>query len=352
MISSNGSGMGHLTRLLAYAQRRDAETDVRFLSLSQAVPIVGQFGYAYEYLPSMTATGLAPTRWQDYFAVRVTEAIDRLRPDAVVFDGTVPYEGIPDVREAHPAVPWVWSRRGMWYRGYNREQVAKSTWFDLVVEPGDFAAAADRGLTATASATRVGPVTLLDRDDLDDRATARAAMGLAADQPSALVTLGAGNINDAASDVRVVIDALRARGMQVCVTKPAIAERVSTAADDVRVVSEYPLSRRYAAFDLAVSAAGYNSLHELLRFGVPTLFIPNLDTSLDDQRARARYVAEQRFACAVDTADPAQVGRALDELLGNGEKMKARVAEVDPGNGAAEVMRHVEQLIETVRRRR
>ena len=52
----------------------------------------------------------------------------------------------------------------------------------------------------------------------------------------------------------------------------------------MHVVRDFPLSRRFRAFDLAVSAAGYNSFHELLRFGVPTLFIPNQDTALDDQQ--------------------------------------------------------------------
>jgi hypothetical protein len=345
-ISSNGSGLGHLTRLLAYAQRRRPDTSAHFLSLSQGVPIVETFGYPYEYVPSMTATGLEPSRWQDYFAVRVAEAIDRLGPSAVVFDGTVPYEGIPNVQKAHPSVPWVWSRRGMWYRGYNRDQLAKSSWLELVIEPGDFAAAADRGVTADAAATRVGPVTLLDLDDLDDRVTARQALGLDADRPAALVTLGAGNINDAASDVRVVIDRLRVLGLQICVTKPVIAERTGDVGDDVHVVRDFPLSRRYAAFDVAVSAAGYNSLQELLRFGVPTLFIPNLDTSLDDQRTRARHVAERGFACYVERAEPDPVGKFLDDLLSRGPSMAARATAVDPGNGAGAAMARVHELID------
>ena len=65
---------------------------------------------------------------------------------------------------------------------------------------------------------------------------------------------------------------------------------------DVHVVHEFPFSRRFRAFDLAVSASGYNSFHELLRFGIPTLFIPNRNTALDDQRARARFAADTGLA--------------------------------------------------------
>ncbi|MGH8827108.1 MAG: glycosyltransferase, partial [Jiangellaceae bacterium] len=90
-VSSNGAGMGHLTRLLAYARRCEPDVEPHFLSLSQAVPVVGGFGYPYEYLPSKNATGLAPRRWHDLFVSRVSETIGRVRPRTVVFDGTWPY---------------------------------------------------------------------------------------------------------------------------------------------------------------------------------------------------------------------------------------------------------------------
>jgi Glycosyltransferase family 28 C-terminal domain len=337
MVSSNGAGMGHLTRLLAYAQRADG-VQPYFLSLSQAVPIVGRFGHPYEYLPSKAPTGFDPGHWRAYFHRRVSEAVDRLKISAVVFDGTWPYEGIPDVRHDHPDVPWVWSRRGMWYRGMNRDQLAKVEWFELVVEPGDFASPADPGVTTDAPAARVGPVTLLDPAELHDRAAARQALGLDAHAPTALVMLGAGNINDSSSATRVVVDALRALDLRVCVTHAEIAEKVGTADRDVHVVNAYPLSLHYHAFDVAVSAAGYNSFHELLRFGVPTLFLPNLETSLDDQRSRARYAADQGWAHSLDRAEPHPVGKLLEDLIENGPAMVARVGAIDPGNGAAEAM--------------
>ena len=46
------------------------------------------------------------------------------------------------------------------------------------------------------------------------------------------------------------------------------------------------------AFDAAVAAAGYNAYHELIRFGVPSLFVP-MRRQTDDQAARARFAAER-----------------------------------------------------------
>jgi UDP:flavonoid glycosyltransferase YjiC (YdhE family) len=105
-----------------------------------------------------------------------------------------------------------------------------------------------------------------------------------------------------------VVAALRRLGVEICVTQTEIADSNRTRAD-VHVIREFPLSRRFRAFDLSVSACGYNSFHELLRFGIPTLFIPNQNTALDDQQGRVRWAADSGLArvierVSVDAATP------------------------------------------------
>ncbi len=333
LMSSNGVGMGHLTRLLSYAKHLPADVEPYFLSMSQAAPVVGRLGYPFEYLPSAKAIGMPPARWRKLFVARVVETLDRVRPDVVVFDGTWPYNGTDEIRSVHPQIRWVWSRRGMWRRGRNVEQLRKEAWFDTVLEPGDLARPYDQGATATAGAQRVGPVTLLERGDMDAREAARAALELPAEGPMALVSLGAGNINDTASDTGAAVAALRELGVGICVTQPEIAV-AKAQRRDVHVVRDFPLSRRYAAFDLVISASGYNSFHELMRLGVPSLFIPNQGTALDDQEARARYAADQGWAHELrrNTADAALP--LLEDLLARGPDMVAGVQDADPGNGA------------------
>lgn len=336
LVSSNGAGMGHLTRLLAYARRMPEGTRLHVLSLSQAVPVVGTEGIPWEYLPSQGASGLRPGVWRRLFAERVSELLSRLEPDVLVFDGTHPYRGLDVALAAHPHTRAVWSRRGMWRRGRNVDQLDKSAWFDAVVEPGDLAAAADRGASATASgATRVRPVTLVDEDGLTARDTARAALGLPTDRPMALVSLGAGNINSTDDEVGAAATALRARGVDVCVTAPSIAER-AYGGDDVHLVRHFPLSEHFAAFDVAVAAAGYNSFHESLRLGVPTLFVPNQHTSLDDQARRARHAAEQGWALTADTLTDGAAPALVGTLLERADQLAASARAADPGNGAAD----------------
>ena len=345
LISSNGSGMGHLTRLIAYARRAQPELVPHFLSLSQAVGVVARFGFPFEYVPSAGAAGLSPKRWQDLFAERVSDAVARLRPAVVVFDGTWPYDGIPRVREAYPGVRWVWSRRGMWRRGKNVEQLDKAAWFDMVLAPGELAEEYDHGPTSTADGLRVGPVTLLDMDELDDRDTARRALELPLDRRVALVALGAGNINDTSQQTGAVIAALDRLGVEICLTQTEIADSNRTRAS-VHAVRDFPLSRRFRAFDLAVSAAGYNSFHELLRFGIPTLFIPNQDTALDDQQGRAQFAADRGLAHMLGGVSVSAAILLLGDLLERGQQMVANIPSVDRGNGAAAAAMHLRRLAE------
>jgi Glycosyltransferase family 28 C-terminal domain len=350
LISSNGAGMGHLTRLMAYARRAEPYLAPHFLSLSQAVGVVAQFGYSFDYVPSAGATGWSSKRWHDLFTDRLFDAVGRLGPAVVVFDGTWPYDGIQRAREVHPGVRWVWSRRGMWRRGRSVEQLAKAAWFDDVLAPGELAEAYDVGPTSAAGGIRLGPVTLLDGDELDDRDMARQALGLPTDRRLALVTLGAGNINDTTLQTGSVVAALRRLGVEICVTQAEIAASDWTRGG-VHVVREFPLSRRFRAFDLAVSASGYNSFHELLRFGIPTLFIPNEDTALDDQRGRARFASDRGLAHMLGRVSVDATTALLDDLLSRGQDMVARVAMVDRGNGAAAAADHLRTLTDVVARR-
>lgn len=235
----------------------------------------------------------------------------------------------------------------MWLPGRNVDQLEKSAWFDAVVEPGDLAAPADRGATARASgpqaALRVGPVTLVDRGDASGRDRARAALGLPQDGPLALVALGAGNINDTDDEVGAAAAALRAQGVGVCVTAPAIARR-AYAGSDVHLVRHFPLSEHLAAFDCAVAAAGYNSFHESLRLGVPTLFVPNPHTSLDDQVGRAGYAAAQGWALSAPTLTGGAAPALVEELLARGPSLAAGALAADPGNGAADAAAQIARV--------
>ena len=237
----------------------------------------------------------------------------------------------------------MWSRRGMWRPGTKAEHLARTTWFDDVLTPGEFAEAYDRGATSNAGGVEVGAVTLLDTGELEDRDTARRVLGLPLDQRLALVALASDDINYTSQETTAVLEALRRLDVGICVTQTEIARSVRTRGD-VHVVREFPLSRLFRAFDLAVSAAGYNSFHELLRFGIPTLFIPKQTTALDDQHARSRFAADAGLAHTLERVGVDASTPLLCDLLERGDAMVAKVSAVDRGNGAIAAAAHLRQL--------
>ena len=51
----------------------------------------------------------------------------------------------------------------------------------------------------------------------------------------------------------------------------------------------YPVSDYLGAVDLMVTNAGYNSFHECVFGGIPSIFVPNQAPEMDDQHLRATY---------------------------------------------------------------
>ena len=353
-ISSNGTGMGHLTRLLAMARRSGPEFSPVFASMSQAVPAVDSEGYPWEYIPSKGDLGIGNRRWNALYERRMRELLARRRPEAIVFDGTYPYDGLFAAAAALPQARLVWSRRGMWRSDGAGHQLARSSRFDLVIEPGDLAAQHDRGATAgRTDALQVGPITLLDPDEQVDRRQAAQALGIDPDRRTVLVTLGAGSSQDRVTTLDLVVSRLTAEpDLQVVLTRPMIAAQAGPVADRVHAISVYPISRYLAAIDLAVAAAGYNSFHELVGAAVPTLFVPDRSAPLDDQPARARWADQVGAGLSLPVVTGPSVDAAVGRLLDRQERdrMAQRCRQLRQPNGAAAAMAAVQSLCDSPER--
>ncbi|MBW3667471.1 MAG: UDP-N-acetylglucosamine--LPS N-acetylglucosamine transferase [Actinobacteria bacterium] len=303
LATSNGTGMGHLARQLAVGMAGAAEAQITLFSFSMALPVVTTETITGEYCPGPDRGWIPAHSWDRYVADRLAALAREVGADVIAFDGVAPYRGVTLAKRQVPDAAFVWLRRGLWREGVNRSQLWKSSLFDLIIEPGDLASSGDRGPTADRDdAVRVPPIGLLEVVERLPREQAAEALGLDPHRPILLLTLGSGRIGEVAEPGAVVIEeTLRKPRWQVCVVTSAIArlQIPADAADRVRPVSGvFPLVRYLDAFDAAVSAAGYNAVHELIPAGIPTLFLPNTMTRTDDQEARARVVAERGIAIA------------------------------------------------------
>jgi UDP:flavonoid glycosyltransferase YjiC (YdhE family) len=340
--TSNGTGLGHLNRAMAIARRLPEGTETRIFTLSQAVPAVVGAGFRVDYHPSYRrpASG-SDWQWNLRLRRRFESLLAEAEPDLVVFDGVHPYRAITHVLSRRGAPASLWCRRPLWRPGSSAAPLRRTAAFDAVLEPGELAAELDAGPTVArrSEAAAVDPIVLLDPGELLDREQAAAELRLDPSRPTALVNLGQGGAVDRAVE-RSLASLSAAPELQVAALQSSIAADLEVPADVVHLRATFPMSRYLRAFDLAVAAAGYNSFHELIAFGVPSLFVP-MPRLTDDQAARARWAESAGCGIAVAGPDDPALERQLERLLdpAERERIAAACARRFPANGATAAAR-------------
>ncbi len=343
LCTSNGVGLGHLTRQMAVGRHLRATHDVVIFTLSPAATLAVDAGFQTEYLRSHEYGLVGNRAWNGFYATRLEHLLDQYRPEIMAFDGGHPYAGLCAVLRQRKGLRSVWSRRGLWQPGKGHDAFSRSSLFSYVIEPGEYAAELDRGLTAgsTDASLVTAPVSAVKPDDLRPAAEIREELGLDPDRPALLMQLGAGQVNDTGSlSARVVASLQRYPDVQIAVTESVLTREPATLPDDVVRLRHFPIGEYRAAFDASVMAAGYNSFQEAMALGLPTLFVPNQSTAKDDQDARTLW-AEQS-GCGLRWDDDGQakgLNRAVDRLLDPSAqaRMRDRMAELPAATGAAEI---------------
>ena len=347
-ITINGVGMGHLTRMLAIARRCPPSIEPVFVTMSQALKVLREQGYLAEFIPSRQYLNCDINQWNGFLRDELNEMMSFYDPAVVVFDGNVPYQGLIDAIQDNPEPWFIWSRRGMW-RADNADIVGREQSFDAVVEPGDLAAGDDHGITTRYRnrTHHVNPVRLLDKSEMLSRDDARSELGLDPERPAVLIQLGAGNNFDYRSVHNTAMAHISQRhDAQIAVGEWLISDQPVDLPDNVFRMPGYPFARYFKAFDLAVSAVGYNSFHELLFAGIPTILVPNEAMGQDNQLARALYADRNGLAICVRTKEVYKLTATIDKLFQHEERerIKTQLAELDPANGAAEAAELVEEM--------
>jgi len=341
--------MGHLTRLLAVARRLPESVQPIFVTMSQAISVVREFGYLVEYVPFHEYLRCDIATWNKFLLEHLNELIQFYDAKALVFDGNTPFQGVIDAADANPQMWSVWCRRGMWLPGVADRFLDRERHFDAVLEPRDIVEELDVGPTRErrVRARLVDPIRLLDDHELLPRDAARAELGLDPDGLAVIVQLGArNNFGYDVAQWQSVETLVRQRNVQIVAAEWLMADRSLAPEAQVKVVRTFPLSRYFRAFDASISAVGYNSYHELIQARLPTLFIPNENPRQDNQLARARFAERHGFGLCVRAHEVYRLEPAMERLLNATERltMAEACARFARPNGAIEAARMIEEL--------
>lgn len=347
-VASNGVGVGHVSRLLAIARRMDSRLPVLFATQAQAVPAIERLGYLAEYMPSSSYVGGDFALWDHWFQHDLETLVDAYDPALVVYDGNNPSHGLMRAVAPRRDCGLAWIRRGMW-GPLNSPFIDNSRWFDLIIQPGELEGQSDDGITARRrdEAVLVPPIRLLDEEELFTRGEAARRLGLDPGRPSVLIQLGAGYNRDVVALVDNLITQLRQFGqLQICVAEWLNGTQPLNYWQGVSYLRGYPLSQYFKAFDFSISAAGYNTFHEIVNFDLPTIFIPNRHPSMDDQAGRSTHAQALQAAFELDESDLSDLPDLVNLLIDGKarEFLVANSKSLHQSNGAADAAHLLTQL--------
>ena len=350
----NGSGAGHLTRLVAinrwvrrYAQFLGAHVEQYFLTSSEADALLFHEQFASFKLPSKTVVGETGIDKLAYLALAkqwVWHSLGLLQPDLLVVD-TFPRGSFGELLSAldlcrnkafvHRPVKEEFARRP--------DFQAMLPLYDLILVPEY---EAQSGIEASPRLLHTGPVAVRERAELRTREDARRELGIAPGRLAVYVSAGGGGDPGAAEQLALVAQALLAEAGGDAQADGAVHLVIGAGplyrgrplhGERITWLTQPGAAELMPAYDLAVCAAGYNTFQELMLAGVPAVFLPQ-DKIADEQDLRAGR-AEQAGAAlrlprehlaalgaGASAAQVAAFGAALRTLVGTVRDPAVRAA--------------------------
>ncbi len=344
-MTSNGTGLGHLTRQLAIGEAGERYHGICpvFITMSKAYGLVRARGWPCEYLVARPHSANSLEEWNTHLADELRGILRYHRPSTVVYDGNILPSGLFKLINQRHDVGLVWVRRGMWPAGAGLNIAKTQRYCDLLLEPSDLAEAADTGVTMQRRDEmpppqrfeQVPPVTIIGPETMLDRREAREALGIDPDGQSILISLGQGSEHDLIQTIDVVSKSLdKFPEVKAYLGVPPTAAWSPNYWPNLTALEHFPLAQYFRAFDTVITAAGYNTMHELAAARVPGIYIPRDIAKGDRQEQRAAEFARLGFGRCVLMKDLGDISEAIGESLA--AQSKAAPIPNGPSVGPAE----------------
>jgi len=343
LFPTNGVGLGHFTRLFAVAKRirkQDPDVEIVFVTTMAALHLVESEGYPAYHLPGKYMfTDMTSGEWNAITEELLATVFEIHRPSVFVFDGAFPYRGMLNAIKDRKGLTNIWLRRGTFKKGATKVPVDSIEHFDLIIRPGDSISRPEEDIEFATPLKSVEPIILADKGELYSREYVRTRLGVPQESLVAYVQLGAGKINDIESELQRVIQLLNEHeNLYIIVGESLIGDRINITGERIRIIRDYPNSLSFNGFDFAIMAGGYNSYHEAIEFSLPTIFIPNTETGMDDQVARVKGGSDEG-ACIISGHGDDAIRKSISIIVSreNQRQFVASCNRLSKPNGALEV---------------
>jgi len=353
MFPTNGVGFGHFTRLLGIAKRmkkQDPTLEVVFFSTMPTMHLLKEHGILGYRLPGRKEyRDSSASEWNAILEESLALVFAAHRPSMFVFDGAYPYRGMLNAINGRNGLAKIWVRRGTFKKNATNIPVDSLVHFDHIVRPKDSVPTdISREVLHDVEVSHCEPIVFLDENELLSREDARSRLGIGKNMFTVYIQLGAGNINSIGSIVTQCLDILSSKkNVHVVIGESMIGSRLSIEGDRVQVLRDYPNSWYFNGFDVSIIAGGYNSYHEVVHHRLPSICIPNTNTGMDDQLARANAAGSTGAMIVLDDPEPTSLADAIEQIFDPAcrDKMKNEMADLRQPNGATEVADFFTQML-------
>ncbi len=356
LYSVNGTGLGHVTRLMAIARwlrgllnGLNLKARIFFLSCSEADALIGRQGFPSFKIPSKTALRRASV--SDPEAIQLIRglaqaALAELEPDVLVVDTfpTGSYDELLPIlgQDAVTKVFVFREQRADYARRIPYAKLLSTFHLLLIPHPPDFFELPFEPPPGLEVAW-AGDIIFGERNELWTKAKARRSLGIGRDRTVVYTAAGGGGDPDSERTLRTIVGAVRELPkVHILVGAGPLYQKPGKSGRDLAWSTYYPVSRLFRAFDFAISSSGYNTVNELLFFGLPAILYAQV-RGADDQLARARRVAAGGGALVVEKLSRANLREALQQMADR--ELRARMSKVArtlvPENGARRAAEHI-----------
>lgn len=349
LYAVNGTGLGHLTRLMAIGRwlRRlvnglNIGARPFFLSCSDADYLLAQQGFASFKIPSratLRAASLGDPETLELIRRQADRALEEIDPDILIvdtfptgtFDELLPVLGRDDLLKVFV------------FREQRSDYMSKIPYgrllssYDLILVPHDPGTCElPSGLDPRLEVAWSGGIVYGEPNELWSKKKVLATLGIARDKTVIYTAAGGGGDKDFKATLELITGvASEIPNSHLVIGAGPLNRDTPLVGPHQTWTNYYPISRLFRGFDFAISSSGYNTVHELLYFQLPAVLYAQ-ERGADDQLARALQVAASGAAIALERLDRQSLAEALPEILDPARRaaMKANAARMVRSSGA------------------
>lgn len=315
-MPTNGGGLGHLTRTLAVARRlKEMYPNVKiiFATTSSALDLIIKEGFLAYSLSSNDldsiniSPGVSNTIENSLMSILLKHDIDTL-----VFDGVIPYISLINTIKGLNNLNTIWLQRGMYKSGKSAKVIAREKFFNLIIIPGEVNLS--KGiLLENIKFRHCPPIIYARKEELLSREEILKMWNL---NPKKKTVFIKGPNNDGNELISKILENLIDKeNLQIVLSESIIAKENFNVGNDIFILKGYPNAIYFNAFDFAIITGSYNTFHEAIYFGVPTIIFPSKTTKTDDQVARAKFALNLETGFVLTDFDEIKFNNAVSQLL-------------------------------------